>query len=643
MKRLLVGIAAILSSVSGGAVAQTKDEGKSTPPQSIEELSKKITDIVERDDMVGAAVALVNADGVFWTQGFGDADRAAGIAVTPDTLFRAGSTGKSVTSLIAMRLVEEGRLDLDARLRDVAPEVKFTNKWEDETPVRLVHLLEHTTGWDDFQLSEYRSVAQGTTLADGLAVNPRSRTSRWPPGHYPAYSNSGPAVMGYVLEKVTGEDFETLAQRYVFQPLGIENATFNQSEEDFARLAKSYALTGAAIENTRIWAGPSGTLAISARDFGPLIQFYIRRGEVDGASLMSPDSIDRIERPESSLAAKNGLTLGYGLGNYATLDRENNAIYHGHDGGLNGFLTTYAYRKDAGVGYVILSNSQNLIGLNKIRRQVQNYLGTLTPKPAAPDLTAAPDLKDYEGLYQAFTPRSESARMILEMLGVIHVYKDGDDLFMRSILSSQPTKLTAFGNGRFAPQGAPEADRIFFTNDRGDAQLALGVDLQSGAFRKVGPLRAFGPTAIVAFFIINTIIAVLFTIAWGMGRLFGKFQNTHRWRVWTFPMVSILVFAAGNIIAVIASVINPNAYELLGTANIVTRTIQLSGILMPLLAGFAVFALFKAENVSRWARWHAGVATLSIAMLSALSFYYDQVGAPFWAYSPATYERYVGL
>lgn len=625
------------------ATAQTEIEQKALSSQKLEKLSADITNVLQRENLVGAAVALVNKDGVFWTKGFGYADRKAGLQVTPDTLFRAGSTGKSITSIIAMRLVEEGRLDLNATLSDIAPEIKFTNKWKDEAPVRLVHLLEHTTGWDDFHFSEYRSVAEGTTLAEGLAVNPQSRTSRWPPGRYASYCNSGTAVMGYILEKVTGEKFETLAHRYVFQPLGIRSATFNQTDKDFSRLAKSYGLTGAVIENTRIWASSAGAWAISARDLGRLVQLYIRRGEVDGIKLISPAGIDRIEHPKTTLAAKNGLSLGYGLGSYKMIGWENKDIYQGHEGGLNGFQAVYAYRKDAGFGYVILTNSQNMKGPAHIRRLILNYLSELSPAKNSSDLSPDTNIENYGGLYQAFTPRQENARMFIEMLGVMSVQKDGDYLSMKNIFGGQAVKLAAFGQGRFAPLGVSEADRIFYRNESGQYELALGFDLQNSAFRKVDPLRAYGPLIIYAFFIINAVIAFLFTCIWAVGRLFGKFKHTNRWRVWTFPMLSILVFLVGNIIAVIATAMNPNFYEILGTANLATRAIQLSGLLMPVLAVIAVFMLFRTQNVSGWVRWHAGIATVSILLLSALMIYYNQIGLSFWAYTPLTYERYIGF
>ncbi|MCG8490315.1 MAG: beta-lactamase family protein [Sneathiellales bacterium] len=642
MKKILC-YALVLLGMTTGAFAESTDPAHAKKSETLEDLSARITHIMETATLEGAAVALVNRDGVFWTKGFGYADREAGIKVTPETLFRAGSTGKSITSLIAMRLVEEGRLDLSARLHDVAPEVAFTNKWEDEKPVRLVHLLEHTTGWDDFQLSEYRSVAEGTSLAEGLGINPQSRTSRWPPGYYPAYSNSGPAVMGYVLEKVTGEEFNALAQKYVFEPLAIEKATFDQTEEDFSQLAKSYTIEGTPIENTRIWANASGAGAMSVKGLGRIAQLYIRRGEVDGVRLLSPESISRSETPKTTLASAKGLSSGYGLGNYASFDWKNKIVYHGHDGGLNGFLAVYGYQKETGFGFAILINSQNPSGMYQIQQAVQNYLYSVSSVPFEPSTVNDPDLKAYEGLYQAFTPRSESARFLVEAFSLITVKNEGNHLSISGLFGEEAARLASFGKGQFAPFGFPEADRIFYKNEKGQYELSMSHNVSGSAYRKVSPVRAYGPIAIIAFFSFNAVLAILFALVWGIGRSFGKFRNSHRWRVWNFPMLSILAFIAGNLIAAVPTFLTPNAYEILGAGNLVTWAILTSGILVPLFAVPAVIMLFRAKDVSRWARWHAGVATLSLVMLSAMLFYYDLIGLPTWAYTPVTYERYVAF
>ncbi|MEM9495281.1 MAG: serine hydrolase domain-containing protein [Pseudomonadota bacterium] len=594
--------------------------------------------------MVGAAVALVNEDGVFWAKGFGVADKEAGISVTPDTLFRAGSISKSVVSLIAMRLVEEGRLDLYARLRDVAPEVEFTNKWEDEAPVRLVHLLEHTTGWDGIHPAEGRSDAEQRTIIDGLAINPGARTSRWPPGRYPAYSNLGSVVMGHVLEKTTGEDFETLAQRYVFRPIGAETATFSQSPDTFKRLAKGYKTNGEQVNHTRTWARPSGALQASVNDIGRLVQLHIRRGEIDGNVLLSSETMDRIERPESSAAARNGLDFGYGLGNFALLDWANGGgVYHGHDGMMDGFLAISAYRKDAGVGFVVLLNSQNFAGYAEIQRLVQSYLAVSAPKPTFPKPGSDPHMKAYEGLYQGFTPRDEGARMMTDMTALISVRTSGDHLFMRNVLTGQEGKFIPVGGGRFANVSASQADRIFYENESGEYQFTIGSNLTNSTYGKVSPMKAYGTISLVIFVFICSVIAVIFTLVWTVGRLFGKFSHANRWRVWAFPMLSITIYAGGIALSLILLMATSNRFEILGAPNIVTRIIQGCTILPSVFAVLGLIAAFTVRNVSTWARWHAGVTSLAWVALSLHHVYYNQIGLTFWAYTPPTYERYVGF
>lgn len=143
-----------------------------SPHPDLTALDRQLRQIVEDHAVIGASVAVSDAEGLVYAQAFGFADREARSAAIPDTPFRAGSVSKLVTAITVLRLVDAGALDLAAPLRDAAPDLAFTNRWEASRPVRLVHLLEHTAGWDDIQLQEYRSFPDGTTLADGLADNP---------------------------------------------------------------------------------------------------------------------------------------------------------------------------------------------------------------------------------------------------------------------------------------------------------------------------------------------------------------------------------------------------------------------------------------------------------------------------------------
>src|SRR5262249_41268695 len=157
----------------------------------------------------GAGIALVSREGAIWVGGVGTADLATGRRVSAETTFRVGSVSKSVTALAVMQLVERGQFSLDVPLATPAPEVQFENPWEQSQPVRIAHLLEHTAGFEFLRFNEeFDDRPSPRPLLEALAVNPRSRHSRWPPGTRMSYSNEGYLVAGYLLEKLTGRAFD---------------------------------------------------------------------------------------------------------------------------------------------------------------------------------------------------------------------------------------------------------------------------------------------------------------------------------------------------------------------------------------------------------------------------------------------------
>src|SRR5688500_14570877 len=130
------------------------------PPRTSDELRARIDTILVRERIPGAGIALVADGQIVWSGGVGLADRETRRPVDADTLFRVGSITKTFIALAVMKLVEEGRLDLDARVADLAPEIEMENAWADEAPVTVAHLLEHTAGFDDMRPNEmYASVA----------------------------------------------------------------------------------------------------------------------------------------------------------------------------------------------------------------------------------------------------------------------------------------------------------------------------------------------------------------------------------------------------------------------------------------------------------------------------------------------------
>src|ERR1700741_1794734 len=129
------------------------------PPQSLEELQKAIKTELDKNHLPGAGVALVSRGELLWCGGFGQADIASKKPVTCDTEFRVGSISKTFVALALLKLQEEGKINLELRLHDIAPEIPMHNPWESAHPVRIVNLLEHTAGFDDMEASEVYNVS----------------------------------------------------------------------------------------------------------------------------------------------------------------------------------------------------------------------------------------------------------------------------------------------------------------------------------------------------------------------------------------------------------------------------------------------------------------------------------------------------
>src|SRR5579862_8866499 len=124
-------------------------------PRSIPELQSAIESVLKETKTPGAAIAIVSRDKTDWLAGIGKADVAANQPVTPDTLFRLGSVSKGFVALAALQLQEAGKLKLTDTVRQWVPDVAFVNPWETTDPVRLVHLMEHTSGFEDMRLREF--------------------------------------------------------------------------------------------------------------------------------------------------------------------------------------------------------------------------------------------------------------------------------------------------------------------------------------------------------------------------------------------------------------------------------------------------------------------------------------------------------
>lgn len=604
-----------------------QDAEETPPPQTLAEVDAVISDIFADSKFVGATVALADSNGVVWSKGFGYLDEDKTHPATADSLFRAGSISKAIVGIGAMVMVEDGMLDMSRPLREVAPDIQFQNKWQDTNPVLLAHLLEHTTGWDDLHFTEYRSFAPDITFAEGLAVNPQSRTSRWRPGYYMSYSNSGPAVMGEVMQQVSGISFDDFVTKRIFEPLNMDSATFYYTPEVEKNVSGSF--DKGPVPYAHIWARPSGSLVISANDLAKLVPFFLN----DGAPILSPDGIGRIERAETTLATRLGLGGGYGFGNGMRI--RDGGQYRGHNGAIDAFSADFAYNRAAGMGYVVMYNSSDSDASKAIRNALTGFINTHEPPREArkPVSVSTDDLKKYEGYYRDVTPRIEFTRLLGDIFEASKVNAVNGTLEIAPATGGEAKILTPAGNNQFFEGDDPVPLVTFAEGSTGIMEL---VTPESDAKRRVSMTEAYMPMAIGAAMLLTSAVGVLLSIIWIFARPFGAFRHSNRWRVWTFPLLAFASFAGmvGTLMGV-GTISVATLLEILGSKNLLTFTIFGLSLLGPLFAVGGVWAALTSRSAAWGARIPAGVTSIALVAFSALLFNYGWIGLTVWAYNPA--------
>ncbi len=531
----LLAVASVLFIPSLGAAQQ---KAELPHPKTLPELQKAMKDVLDREHVPGAGVALVANGGVLWCGGIGEADIAAKRAVSCDTEFRVGSISKTFVALALLKLQEDGKINLYARLQDVAPEIPFRNHWEATHPVRIVNLLEHTAGFDDMEPSEVYNVHDryDFPLLDVFKRFTKPQTVRWPPGTRMSYSNPGNAIAGYLIEKTTGKPFDQYIRETFLRPMGMEHADYPFTDANKALLAAAYEGNPSKPAGYPfIYLRPAGDLKASPGELAKLVQFLLRRGKAGDAQLVNTESILRMEAPETTLAAKNGLRLGYGLCNYSSV--EGGVVTHGHDGGIDGFISSYRYMPEQNWGYVILLNSDNSQqALESLNHLAIDFLSKDFSKPQQP-VTALPakSLKMFRGYYAPRAPRSQLFAFVDDLTGGTRIRVINGKL-TRSGLFGQPEALLPVGKNLFRGEKEPEATTVFFVTETGHwAVVGSGLDGIGYSERSyvAFPFLRIALLSLCLFFLLTTLP---YALVWLFMKLIGAMKDVRHLSVRVAPL-----------------------------------------------------------------------------------------------------------
>ncbi|MDH3648558.1 MAG: beta-lactamase family protein, partial [Saprospiraceae bacterium] len=184
----------------------------------IADLESYILEFIREQDIPGVGIALIRDGEVVWTEGFGIANVLTSEPITPETLFEVASNSKVVTAYIALRLVDQNLLSLDKPLNDYLPE-PWLPPSEYRDVITLRHVLSHSSG---------------------LGHSTTSRHNLFAPGRGYSYSAVGFQYLQVVIEQVTGQSLEQVAQEMVFAPIGMSSSSFVNRSEFTPRTANGH-------------------------------------------------------------------------------------------------------------------------------------------------------------------------------------------------------------------------------------------------------------------------------------------------------------------------------------------------------------------------------------------------------------------
>jgi CubicO group peptidase (beta-lactamase class C family) len=625
IQSLLLMLVFCLPAIAG--LAQNKKDDAPKPAQSIAELRQQLEKILADTHTPGVSVAIVHRDGPEWVAGLGKSNVASNQATTDETLFRIGSTSKAFASLSILKLVNEGRLSLQDPVHKLVPEIWFKNRWEATDPVRVVDLLEHTTGWDDMHLREYAKNAKGMTLREGLAYDHHSRISRWPPGTRMAYCNSGPPVAAYIVEKLTGQRFEDYVTQNFFLPIGMKTATyFQQPSPQLTTLYHPDGKTPYPYWN--ILLRPAGAINASAKDMAAYLQFYLNRGEVGGVQVMPAASIERMETPTRTWEAQQGLKAGYGLSNYTSV--QDGFVYHGHDGGVDGGLTEMAYMPEYGVGYFYSINAGNGAALGKIGEAIRAYVtrGLVRPPvPAAGPLPA--NAQQYAGWYQPDSPRMSLQQFLARLLGISRVRFAEDKMLLTSLGERDQPFIPVSGEQfRYVPKKGPAepiATAMLLAPNAEGRFVFIG-----GTLKHIPAWFAIAEIVLVAWFVLAFVSIVLYAPFWTIGGFFKKRRRPAERAMRLWPLIAVLSLLAFVGCFMLSST---DAIARLGNLTVWSFGIFLTTLLYGFACLASAYALWRArkQQIRGYVRWYSIVVTAALLIAAAYLAWWGVIGLRTWS------------
>jgi CubicO group peptidase (beta-lactamase class C family) len=428
---------------------------------------------IEHADIAGAVIAVVKDGKLLYAKGYGYADVAKKTPVSPETtLFRPGSISKLFTWTSVMQQVELGKLDLD---RDVNDYLDFKIPPAFGKPITLRNIMTHTTGFEETAKNLFLSnVEDLRPTGEYLRVHLPARI--FPPGATPAYSNYATTMAAYIVERVSGQNFDDYVEQHIFKPLNMAHATFRQPLPEALKpdMSNGYILgSGDPKPFEVVQVAPAGSLSASAVDMTHFMIAHLQNGKYGDAQILKPETAIQMHARQQGvwLPSMNAMCLGF----YEQWLDGHRSI--GHGGDTISFHSNLHLILDANVGLFVSYNSPGRSEIDPRGLLFNKFMERYFPPPPSnqPTLaTAAQDAAAVAGPYEVSRRFDTNVLAITTVLGETKIKvnpKDNTISMGAKGLNQQPERFREIapmvfrqvdGNAKIAFAPDPSGRRIAY-------------------------------------------------------------------------------------------------------------------------------------------------------------------------------------
>ncbi|MGI6344342.1 MAG: serine hydrolase [Bacillota bacterium] len=313
-----------------------------------------VREVMEREHIAGAAVAVSRWGEVVFEQGFGYRDLERRLPVTPDTIFGIASVSKSFSALAIMQLVDAGLLSVDDPVIKYLPELRFKGV-TDMSAIKVRHLLSHTTGLPPMRRRQ--DIADFDAHIEFLANE--DYTMLGEPGEYFSYCNDTFLLLGAIIERLTGRIYRKYMTQNVLDALDMHRSTYSIEElTRFPNVTVPY-IWNTADSDWQVTAWPAlgnfevgGGVRSNVRDLLKYGSVFVDGGKYQGRAIVSGRGIAMMRQP----MYRSGRKTWYCFALQATPDHWGYTLVE-HGGSQPGVASNFGFVPEQGLVVAVLTNT----------------------------------------------------------------------------------------------------------------------------------------------------------------------------------------------------------------------------------------------------------------------------------------------